>query len=488
MRRLLISGVLAVLALGVTSSQAGSGQFDPTFGQGGKVTEKIGRASGASTLALTPDGHIVAAGWRANRYPFKAETKIRGLLARFKPNGSLDRRFGKNGFVRGSDASHALARQPDGKLLTLDGNSALVRRTQKGSLDSSFGTAGVVQTPFGFAEHMALQSDGKVVVVGIDPSAVVRYNSDGSLDSAFGVGGIVQSPTDTYPGRVVIQPDGKIVAGGWGYDSSFDYALVLIRYQRGGTLDTAFGSQGVAIPATSTTDGQSTRAIALQPDGKIVVLGEDDCLEECGGAACESSGFTVRLEANGSLDPGFTRSFESCHPSSLAIEPDGKLLVAGSTPSDNRNGEIVVAGDFHRLKSNGAVDKSFGDDGKVVAADLDPGYAPNQDLSSSYAPSLLAQPDGKLVAAGRGGSRHGKATFALVRLLRGTERCVVPDVRGKTLRKAKRKITAAYCSARAKKSFSQTVARGHVISQKPRPGARRHAGATVKLVVSKGRR
>ncbi|MEQ4720651.1 hypothetical protein [Nonomuraea sp. B19D2] len=263
------------------------GTLDPNFGSGGKVTTNFG-ASGDSALgvALQADGKIVAAGASGSDFVFS--------LARYHADGSLDTGFGSGGTVTtdldgSSEHAREVAVQADGKIVAVGrsggvGGFAVVRYNADGSLDSGFGTLGVVTTDFGpfedFAQGMALQADGKIVAVGYSGGdsdfTLVRYNSDGSLDSGFGADGKVT--TDFGPGgedganAAVLQADGKIIAAGRGFGT-----FALARYNSDGSLDSGFGSGGKV-----TTDfGTSGAAgVALQADGKIVAAGFSGLLSQ----------------------------------------------------------------------------------------------------------------------------------------------------------------------------------------------------------------
>ena len=213
--------------------------------------------------------------------------------------GSLDLSFGGDGIVAtdfGNRDEHlrAVAVQPDGKIVaagyTQEGHSfdfALVRYTADGELDSSFGNGGKVTTAFGHHAHihgMALQPDGKIVACGHthtyrnDDFLMARYNADGSLDDSFGGDGKVALDFNggfDYCFGTAVQPDGKIlVAGTAQVASTYDFALA--RYNANGSLDASFGSGGkvtTEFGASDATQNDQSQALALQPDGKIVVAG-----------------------------------------------------------------------------------------------------------------------------------------------------------------------------------------------------------------------
>src|SRR6266508_6659951 len=251
-----------VVVFAVASAQAAPGDLDTSFGTGGKVTTSFGsRYDEIDGLVLQPDGKIVAAG----RATVGGVSKFG--LARYNTDGSLDASFGTGGKVTtalGSNtAGRGLALQPDGKIVvtgyTYTGPTdlfALARYHADGSLDSSFGTGGTVTTAFaggydvGF--RVALQPDGKILVVGFDYDgtrtyfALARYDANGSLDTSFGSGGKVTTAIGSSVDSardVKVQADGKIVAVGYS-SSSGSSSFTLVRYNTNGSFDTGFGTGG----------------------------------------------------------------------------------------------------------------------------------------------------------------------------------------------------------------------------------------------------
>ncbi|MFN9917280.1 MAG: delta-60 repeat domain-containing protein, partial [Pirellulaceae bacterium] len=214
------------------------------------------------------------------------------------------------------DLGYSVTVQPDGKIV-LGGSAtigsttdfALVRYNADGSLDNSFGTGGRVTTAIG-TDHdlgysVTVQPDGKIVLGGsatigsTTDFALVRYNADGSLDNSFGTGGMVTTAIGTgndFGNSVTLQPDGKIVVGGWASNgSNNDFALV--RYNADGSLDTSFGTGGRVTTAIGTGTDHG-RSVTVQPDGKIVVAG----VARIG----STDDFAlVRYNADGSLDARF---------------------------------------------------------------------------------------------------------------------------------------------------------------------------------------
>jgi uncharacterized delta-60 repeat protein len=300
-RSFLISALLAGLVLLLGGPAQGNSPTQPT-------ADDI-----ANALVLQPDGKLVAAG-----------VSRRDLaLARYRPNGSLDTSFGGDGTVTARfGAVAALVAQPDGKLVvagtSADDDFALARFNPNGSLDTSFGVGGKVTTVFGseasVASTLVLQPDGKLVAGGRTDGdspefALARYNPNGSLDTSFGTGGKVTTalgPEDDEIWALVLQPDGKLVAAGQSTDGSNEY-FALARYEPNGTLDTGFNHTGT-VTTKIRSGGNGATALVPQRDGKLVAAGltfkgtQQDRL---------SADFALgRYIPNGSLDASFGRGGE----------------------------------------------------------------------------------------------------------------------------------------------------------------------------------
>jgi uncharacterized delta-60 repeat protein len=267
-----------------------SGTLDAAFGAAGVVTTPIGPgADRARGVAIQADGKIVLAGYAHNGgdYDF--------AVVRYTVSGTLDTSFGAGGVVTtsigtGNAGAQSIAIQPGGGIVAAgyaqksvaDSDFALARYTAAGTLDTSFGSGGVVTTPIGpggdLIYSVAIQPDGKIVAAGFaqegsdyDP-ALARYTVSGTLDTAFGVSGVVTtSINDSRARGVAIQNDGRIVVAGWAHSGS-DYDFAVMRYTVSGTLDTSFGTTGVVTtPIGSGSD--AAQCVAIQPDGKIVAAG-----------------------------------------------------------------------------------------------------------------------------------------------------------------------------------------------------------------------
>ena len=279
----------------------GDGILDTSFGTGGKVTTDFaGSTDQAWTVLIQADGKIVVAGHAFTALGFDF------ALARYTGDGILDTSFGAGGKVTtpiaaGADRYTAALLQPDGKIVVagsvsdestgVDPDFGVVRYTSDGALDPSFGVGGIVRTDFGLGDKwvqpndLALQSDGKLVVVGrvtlapwpTGPTcALARFEATGALDASFGTGGLVTTSfysTQTWSEAhaVAIQADGKIVIAGHASDGTqTDFAMA--RYTTDGALDASFGNAGtLVVDFFGASD--IAECIATQADGKIVVGG-----------------------------------------------------------------------------------------------------------------------------------------------------------------------------------------------------------------------
>jgi uncharacterized delta-60 repeat protein len=213
-------------------------------------------------------------------------------------DGDLDATFGSGGMVKTDfsgnvDWINAIVMQLDGKIVVAGGtfNSArvgsfaLARFTSDGSLDQSFGSGGRVITNKGgltVATSLALVADGKILAGGIGHGngqefAMARYNEDGGLDASFGSNGVVVTDLGSadLAWNMTLQPDGKILLGGEAGRAGQASSFAVVRYKQNGRIDSSFGNQGKALVAFSSGFDEAY-AIALQPDGKIVLAGAAD--------------------------------------------------------------------------------------------------------------------------------------------------------------------------------------------------------------------
>jgi uncharacterized delta-60 repeat protein len=414
--------IIASSLFSIPSASAAVGDLDTSFDTDGKVTTAIGAGNDfAYSIALQSDGKILVAGYSDNG------SNNDFAVVRYNANGSPDTSFGTDGKVTTaigaqSDYAQSVALQSDGKIVVagysfIVGNYdfAVVRYNTNGSLDTSFGTDGKVTTAIGagndFAHSMALQSDGKIVVageiatgVGSDNFAVVRYNTNGSLDTSFGTDGKVTTAIGAGSDlaySMALQSDGKIVVVG-SSGNIINYGFAVVRYNTDGSLDTSFDTDGKVTTAIGAI-GDVAYSIDLQSDGKIVVAGTS-----YNGSSYDFA--VVRYNTDGSLDTSFDTDGKVTTAIgaigdvaySIDLQTDGKIVVAGTSYNGSNNDFAVV-----RYNTNGSLDTSFDTDGKVATA---------IGASSDSAYSIALQSDGKIVVAG--GSYNGSNDdFAVVRYI-----------------------------------------------------------------------
>jgi uncharacterized delta-60 repeat protein len=323
-----------------------NGNLDNNFDADGKVTTDIGGLDNAiRALALQPDGKIVVAGYADN-----SVTLWNFALARYNPDGSLDTSFSGDGkvaldFNLGYDEAADVVIQSDGKIVVGGSvdlfsaeNFGLMRFNSDGTLDTSFSGDGMQTTDFGSEDSLsglALQANGRIVAAGTtgnNPNydfALARYFVNGNLDTNFSFDGKV---TTDFVGEndlaedVLIQPDGKIVAGGRATFST-DENFGLARYLTDGTLDTAFSGNGKVN--TDLGGDDEARTLLLQSNDKIVAVGQSGSSDL--GIVRYNSGGTLDLSfsVDGLVVAGFP---DLVGPG--ALQSDGKILVGGRSADD----------------------------------------------------------------------------------------------------------------------------------------------------------
>jgi uncharacterized delta-60 repeat protein len=371
------------------------GTLDTTFGANanGKVITSIGSgSSGGQSVALQSDGKIVVAGWAQSDEPAKDNDFV---VVRYQTDGSLDPTFNATGkvvadFEGMDDWANSIAIQPDGKIVaagfsrnTANGTGsqfAVARYNADGSLDTTFSGDGKVNTAFGTGgrggrgESMALQTDGKIVVagwVGTSTStnfAVARYNADGSLDSDFDGDGFVTTPIapqgqdEAY--GVALQRDGKIVVAGRSYTSGSS-KIALVRYDTNGSLDSSFGGDGTVTTAISTR-GEVAFGVAVDDDDKLVVAGVVDIADQ--------DIALLRYNADGTLDGNFgvggivTTDFSTYeYALALALQDDGKIVIVGPGGSGETRFAVVRYEGFLDADGDGLDDNYETDTGIYIS-------------------------------------------------------------------------------------------------------------------------
>lgn len=338
------------------------GVLDATFDGDGKVVTDIQGEDAAFGITIQPDHRILVAG--------ASDGAANAVVVRYESDGRLDAAFGDGGVasapVTGGGAALDVGLQTDGGIVItgIAGFASgipqvLVARFDAGGvLDAAFDGDGIVTTPLGagggIGSGLAVQADDKVVVAGASFStsnenvAVLRYATDGSLDATFGNNG--KRITDVGPGPdeghdVTLQPDGKIVVGGF---SNFDKAAIL-RYAPDGTLDETFHADGKRTIGLGGGFG-GVNGLGLLADGRIVGVGTGMPSPQA-----FRDGFAVlQLMPDGSSDPSFSEdgkafvAFEAgfgptTSGNDVAIQSDGRIVVAGTASVRGGTSNLALA-------------------------------------------------------------------------------------------------------------------------------------------------
>ncbi len=409
-------------------------------------------ASAAGPMVVQLDGKVVVAGGVTPRF---------GMLARLNPDGRLDPSFGDGGIAidRSSAPFTEIVVQPDGKIVALSSSVRLSRYRADGSPDLGFGEDGkaISRGAEGSPAHIALLPEGRIALASADvrakipprqdthtyvfaadgrsaepvsevslvgPFGALASRGDGSLlavgfssppvspygenqgflarlvpgtgspyDPAFG-GGAGLAPV-SYTGSLPFLyallpvPDGIYAAG-----SAADH-VILARFSAEGLLDGEFGSGGFAD--ASPGPGFSWAAdLAIQPDGKIVAAGTVSSQAGKAGAYCETCmrPLLLRFLPSGALDPAFGEGGVVRVPGPSGIP----LPAIGQAVASLADGRTVVAGRLGtgrpgtivaRVQQNGELDRGFGEGG-VATIDACPGGAVVQRLSGCL-PSVRAR-------------------------------------------------------------------------------------------------
>lgn len=432
MKKIIIPIILAVVSMnGKLLAQAGT--LDPTFGNGGIVVTHTPLQNEALCMEIQSDGKIVVGGYSGNAGGQDFS------MSRYNANGTLDNSFGTGGIVvttmssNGDDVCEAVLIRPDGKIIMVgyaylaqtNVQVALARYLSNGTLDTTFGVQGKVLTVVGngmdYGFSALLQPDGKILVSGYSANgsggdiALVRYNSDGSLDASFGTNGKVMADmvgNADHAFKVLLQPDGKIVTPVY-MNNGTTYVFGVARFNSDGSFDNTFGNGGKVINMIGTTEDVAESAV-LQPDGKIVVVGYS-----------WNPGYTdtdlamARYNSDGSLDTTFGNGGKVLAPigttydylRSVTLQSDGKIVAVGETNIGSSADFAVV-----RFNTDGSFDTSFNSTG-ISIEDVGAG-------EGDLAMFVEMQTDGKIVVAGST-IYNQDVDIAIVRYLSGLELGVV---------------------------------------------------------------
>ncbi|WMX12038.1 T9SS type A sorting domain-containing protein [Aureispira sp. CCB-E] len=413
--------LLSFLCSNLIAQQAGS--LDPSFGIGGKVVTSITNGlDQAHGVAIQTNGKIVVAG--------NSSSLITGkdfVCARYNTNGTLDSTFGNGGIVTtdlqigSEDVAYDLVIQTNGKII-LAGSSdngtkkdaALVRYNTNGSIDSTFGTNGIVISTFVSNQQDEIKVvkihalTGNIIVGGNTEISsneakpiVARYLSTGNLDLTFGV---QQLPIGTTLGNTYylciedleVRPNGKIVAAGWrDIVSSSRYSdFYAARINSNGTMDNTFSADGVmSYDYGGSIDGRDqdrAYSVSIRPDGDILLIGTSHQ-----SLALDKFSLVELDDAGGIKGPKTRKDVGNLYDVAYGFAEDnnGQFILAGSSGYTSKEFTIVRTLE----SSNYDLDVSFGNGG-VVHTSFN-----NNSISESF--DVLVQPaDNKIVAVGYTGN------------------------------------------------------------------------------------
>lgn len=414
-------GGLAFVAAGL--ALAASGDFDRSFSRDGIV--KTGFGSGgrgfgfASTLAVQPNGRVLIAG--------SASSGDFGL-ARFRPNGKLDRSFGDEGTVRidfggAEEWADDVAVQDDGRIVVVGeawlGGRELIgiaRLRRSGELDPSFGTGGKeIVDPFepsaeaGRELTLALEPSGGILIGGTayvsgpgnSPGFVVRLERDGDLDPSFADGGLktidltpgTMGAGVTYVNQVIVDPRGRIAAAVSTYDLRDERSIraVIVRLRSNGDYDPSFSGNGWKKVLRSWSGLSS---IAAAPHGRLVAAG--GTYDKVLVARVKGSGaFDRSFAGDGVKTTGLDIDGAKVAAYRVLLQRNGRPLLVGRWRAGVRGGDVVA-----RVRWNGKLDRSFSGNGKRVLR-----------YRAAFTDAAM-QADGKILLAGGAGPDSSKAFVA----------------------------------------------------------------------------
>ena len=393
-----------------------NGSLDPTFASG------TGANGNILDISVLSDGKIIIAG---------VFTMYDGLpvsrVARLNSNGSLD-----TSFVSSTINSWVLevAVQADGKLVIVGTFNSVggtnrrnvARLNLNGSHDPSFVPAVNSNNTDG---SVAIQTDGKIVLGGT-VEGLMRLNADGTRDASFATG--AQHGWSGGRHKVVILPDGKILAGNIINGSNYSHPYGVARFNTDGTLDNTFVRQECI------DGGLEVFSIDVTPSGKVIAVGDVYKL----GSISAASKRIAQLNADGTLDNSFLGSIEGFGVARAIVhQPDGKILVGGSFQTVNGAPSRNVV----RFNSDGSIDTSFvgesnrplnsialQQDGKILVGGVNitaSGGGPSGilrlnpdgtfdptfnflEFESQSIHAIVVQPDGKILGAGEQGRSGGQ--------------------------------------------------------------------------------
>lgn len=349
-----------------------------------------GTGSQVESVALQPDGKVLVGGWFIN-WGGSGHARI----VRLNADGSLDTSFDPG--AGANDIVFSTVVQPDGKVLigggftTYNGTARnrIARLNTDGSLDNGFDPISGV---YGLVRSVVLQPNGRILIGGevlsydgVPRGKLARINADATLDTTFNPGGLPFLGGQIY--SMALQPDGKVLVGGEFSGFSGMPRKSIVRLDADGSVDIGF-DPGSGFNGAF---GQ-IYSMALQPDGKVIVGGAFDSYD---GTPCSN---IIRLNTDGSLDTGFDPGTgANLIVWSTVVQPDGKIIIGGQFTNYNGTTRNRIA----RLNADGSLDSGF-----------DPGSGANTNIRT-----VALQPDGKILIGGDFGNYDGVPRGMVARIL-----------------------------------------------------------------------
>ncbi len=285
------------------------------------------------------------------------------------------------------------------------------------TLDAAFGVNGMAVTDLGgatdFASDVILQPDGKIILVGfaeLNPNnarditmTISRYSNNGVLDTTFGTDGSITPNTSAFSGsKVALQPDGMLVIAG-----TSSYKIAVVRYFANGILDNSFGVDGMGVISMSSDAYQFAADAAIQPDGKIVVVGQHTLTQ-----SNYTDFIAARFNSDGTPDSTFVANGFNIldryyfpnnrynYGSAVAIQADGKIVISGNMMDNDGNSQISLI----RLNPDGSSDAAgFGTNGKGTITEAAANFKNS---------AMILQAHGKILVAGDSGDINENITLA----------------------------------------------------------------------------
>jgi uncharacterized delta-60 repeat protein len=331
------------------------GDLDPTFGDMGRVTATQFRGDAWVLKPFAADESLVAGGEYCDYYCAYYNTYYDGFIGRLSGTGSVESTPAV-GALRNIEIRD-LARQPDGKIVAVGRGQrpangfVVLRLDSAGALDPGFAQGGLLYYAPGAAQSVLLDPDGAILVSGSSNGklVVIRLHPDGSVDESFGTAGVATGPRSDPSSTSSIV---RTAAGGYRvttnyYDTSPQCRVLALT--AAGNPDNSFGASGSTVPVSAPGAALHCDSMIQQSDGALLIAGQQN-----------NQGFAVRLLASGAPDPSFAAAavpLAMREATALAVDPSGEILVAGIPPA-GVSGAVVL-----RLQAAGLLDQLFGNAG-----------------------------------------------------------------------------------------------------------------------------